>query len=297
MSIAQEKYDMSEAAMSDQGLSWRAACGIAVLVLTLSMMALAQANYREDDPGANQVLSGSAFGYADLPGRQVLVPVETALARGMKGFRKAVAAPGRVVDLAYAGAQRGVDDVVGGQTPGRFAQTPGAVFAASQGMEPGGDVLVATEAFLAERQVLALTPAAAAAACAPEARQGLSVRTGRDIAWCREVATLSDGGRLSLARFVAHGRDELVILAYNAPGKPPVYLEYPGSADPGGTWRLEDGGEFSLDAYRPLFAFAGPGGLELAVRWSGPEGDALDLYRQEGDMLAPFVAATWVRPE
>ena len=35
-------------------------------------------------------------------GRQVLVPVEPALARGMKGFRQAVAAPGRVVDLAYA---------------------------------------------------------------------------------------------------------------------------------------------------------------------------------------------------
>ncbi|KHK02994.1 hypothetical protein [Desulfovibrio sp. TomC] len=285
---------MSEAATSGQGLSWRAACGIAVLVLTLTMIAMAQANYHADDPQANQVLSGSAFGYADLPGRQVLVPVETALARGMKGFRKAVAVPGRVVDLTYAGAQHGAD---AGADAGRFAGTPGAVFAASQGMEPGSDVLVATEAFLAERDVLAVTPATGDRACDDAARQGLLQRTGREIVWCREVATLSDGGRLSLARFAPHGRDELVVLAYSAPGGQPAYLEYPGSADPGGTWRLDDGGEFSLDAYRPLFAFRGPQGLELAVRWSGPEGDALDLYRQADDSFTPFVAATWAHPE
>lgn len=288
---------MSESATSDQGLSWRAACGIAVLVLTLSMMALAQANYGGDDPGANQVLSGSAFGYADLPGRQVLVPVETGLARGMKGFRKAVAAPGRVVDLAYAGAQRGAEVEDGSLAPGRFAGTSGAVFAASQEMEPGGDVLVATEAFLAERRVLAVTPTAPGAACAEPVRQGLQQRAGRDIAWCRDVATVADGGRLSLARFAPRGREELVVLAVTAPGRPPVYLDYPGSAEPGGTWRVADGGEFALDAYRPLFAFRGPDGLELAVRWSGPEGDALDLYRQEGDVLAPFVAANWGRPQ
>ena len=285
---------MSEAAMSGQEFSWRAACGIAVLVLTLTMIAMAQANYRADDPQANQVLSGSAFGYADLPGRQVLVPVETALARGMKGFRKAVAVPGRVVDLTYAGAQHGADAAAGAS---RFAGSPGAVFAASQGMEPGGDVLVATEAFLAEREVLAVTPAAGDRACGDEERQGFSQRTGREIVWCREVATLSDGGRLSLARFAPRGRDELVVLAYSGPAGPPAYLDYPGSADPGGTWRLDDGGEFSLDAYRPLFAFRGPRGIELAVRWSGPEGDALDLYRQADDSFTPFVAATWARPE
>ena len=287
---------MSEAATSGQGLSWRAACGIAVLVLTLSMIAMAQANYHADDPQANQVLSGSAFGYADLPGRQVLVPVETALARGMKNFRKAVAEPGRVVDLTYAGAQHGAE-AEAGQLPNRFTDMPGAVFAASQGVEPGSDVLVATEAFLAEREVLALTPATGEQACGDEARQGLLQRIGREIVWCREVAGLSDGGRLSLARFVPHGRDELVVLAYSGPGGKAAYLEYPGSADPGGTWRLDDGGEFSLEAYRPLFAFRGPGGLELAVRWSGPEGDALDLYRQADDSFTPFVAATWARPE
>ncbi|MHC1791042.1 hypothetical protein [Solidesulfovibrio sp.] len=288
---------MSESATSDQGLSWRAACGIAVLVLTLSMMALAQANYGEDDPGANQVLSGSAFGYADLPGRQVLVPVETGLARGMKDFRKAVAAPGRVVDLAYAGAQRGVEAQAGDQGRDRFAGTSGALFAASQDMEPGGDVLVATEAFLAERRVLAVTPAAEGAACAGAVRQDLQQRAGRDIVWCREVATVADGGRLSLARFAPRGREELVVLAVTAPGQQPVYLDYPGTAEPGGTWRVADGGEFSRDVYQPLFAFRGPGGLELAVRWSGPEGDTLDLYRQEGDLLAPFVAANRERAQ
>lgn len=290
---------MSESTTPGQGLSWRAACGLTVLVLTLSMMALAQANYRTDDPLDNQVLSGSAFGYADLPGGQVLVPVEPTLARGMKGFRKAVAVPGQVVDLAYAGAQRGQDGERAAQTPQRFADTAGAVFAASQSLTPGDDVLVATEDFLAARRVLSVTPAAdgAWAECAAVAREGLARRTGREIVWCRELGSVSDGGRLSLARFAPRGQDELVVLAYDAPGTPPVYLHYPGSADPGGTWRADDGGEFPLQAYRPLFAFRSEAGLELAVRWSGPDGDALDLYRQEGDTLTPFVAATWIRPQ
>lgn len=286
---------MSESAKPDRELPWRAACGVAVLVLTLSMMALAQANYREDDPGANQVLSGSAFGFADQPGRQVLVPVEPGLARGMKGFRKAVAAPGRVVDLAYAGSQRSELDA--GASSQRFAEVSGAVFAASQTFGPGDHVLVATEDFLAERQVLAVTPAAGEVPCSPAMRRELADRAGRDLAWCREIGTLSDGGRLSLARFAPHGRDELVTLGWSMPGAPTVYLDHAGTAEAGGTWQVGDGGEFSPEAYQPLFAFAGASGRELAVRWSGPEGDALDLYRQDGDTLAPFVAAAWARPE
>ena len=130
---------MSEAATPDPGyLPWRAVCGMAALVLTLSVLALAQSNHHEDDPNSNQVVSGGAFGYADLSGRQVLVPVETALARGMKGFRKAVAAPGRVVELTYAGAQRAGDGDTGRQTPERFADTAGAVFAAAEPVGPGG---------------------------------------------------------------------------------------------------------------------------------------------------------------
>ena len=285
---------MTESAKSDRELPWRAACGIAVLVLTLSMMALAQANYRQDDPGANQVLSGSAFGFADLPGGQVLVPVETALARGMKGFRKAVAAPGRVVELTYTGAQRGDEGLSAEAAPERFAAVSGAVFAASQAFAPGAQVLVTTEEFLAERQVLALTPAAGEISCDKGVRQELAHRSGRDIVWCREVATLSDGGRLSLARFAQKGREELTTLAYVAPGAAPVYLDHQGGLE--GVDAIA-GGEFSPEAYQPLFAFRSQAGLELAVRWTGPEGDALDLYRQEGDVLTPYVAAIWARPE
>ena len=278
------------------GFPWRLACGLAALIATLSMMTMAQANHHEDDPLTNQVISGSAFGYADAPGRQVLVPVETALARGMKQFRKAVAAPGRVVDLTYGGAQRAGDGGAGPQTPQRFADTPGAVFAANQPVGEGGDVLVATEAFLAERQVLRVTPARGDD-CSPAMTSLLTARSGRDVAWCRKVADVEGGGSLSLARFAPRGRDELVTLAYAAPGEKTVFLDHPASADPGGTWKPDDGGEFFPENYRPLFAFRTRAGLELAVRWSGPDGDSMDLYRQDGEALVPFVAASWYRPD
>ncbi len=281
---------MHEAATPDQEFfPWRAVCGMAALVLTLSVMALAQSNHYEDDPVANQVLSGGAFGYADGQGRQILVPVETGLARGMKGFRKAVAAPGRVVDLAYAGVRRGGE--ADRQSSGAFRDAAGAVFAASESVGPDGDVLVTTEKFLADRQVLAVTPLENRQ-CSGRLRDLLEERAGRSVSWCRDVAAVEGGGVLTLARYAPRGRDELVTLAY-ADQDGLVVLEYPANDDPGGAWRGDEGSAVPVEGYRPLFAFRTREGLELAVRWTGTEGEAMNLYRQEGQAFVPFVAASW----
>ncbi len=281
---------MAETATPDQGsFPWRIACGMAVLVLALTVMALAQSGHDDDDPAANQIFSGSAFGYADGQGRQVLVPVETGLARGMKGFRQAVAAPGQVVPLTYAGVRHG--DEPGGDPA--FGEVSGALFAAGTAMGPRGEVLVATDGFLAERRVLAVT-SVPARECPARLRRVLEARAGREAAWCREVADVEGGGALALARFAQKGRDELATLAYADP-EGLVFLDYPATADPGGTWRPDDGGEFPLEGYRPLFAFRTADGLELAVRVSGGDGAAMELYRQEGDAFVPFVAAVWPR--
>jgi len=138
-----------------------------------------------------------------------------------------------------------------------------------------------------------VTPAARAD-CSPAVREALAARSGREVAWCKDVATVEGGGALSVARFESRKGEELVTLAYAAPGET-IFLDYPGNADPSGTWRDDDGGEFSLDAYRPLFAFRTADGLELAVRWTGAEGEAMDLFRQDGDRFVPFVAASWYR--
>lgn len=285
---------MSEAATPGQeSFPWRAVCGMAVLVLALAVMALAQSNHVQGDPVANQVLCGGAFGYGDGAGRQVLVPVETGLARGMKGFRKAVAVPGRVVDLTYAGVQRG--GRAERLSAAAFGATSGAVFAVSEPVGPGGDVLVATEDFLAGRRVLAVTPVEGRD-CAGQLRDALAERAGRPVLWCRDVAAVEGGGVLTLARFAPQGREELVTLAY-ADADGAVFLDHPGTADPGGTWRADDGGVFSVEGYRPLFAFRTGAGLELAVRWSGAEGEAMNLYRQDGRSFVPFVAASWHHPD
>ncbi|WP_428563106.1 MAG: hypothetical protein ACP59X_23150 [Solidesulfovibrio sp. DCME] len=282
---------MAETATPDQGgFPWRMVCGMAALVLTLTVMALAQSGHDEGDPAANQIFSGSAFGYADGQGRQVLVPVETGLARGMKGFRQAVAAPGKIVPLTYAGVRTG--DEAGGDAA--FGEVSGALFAAGSTLGPEGEVLVATDGFLAGRQVLAVTPVAARE-CLAGLRQALEARAGRAALWCREVAAVEGGGALALARFAPKGRDELATLAY-AEADRLVFLDYPATADPGGAWRPDDGGEFPLDGYRPLFAFRTDDGLELAVRVSGGGNASMDLYRQEGDAFVPFVAAAWPRP-
>lgn len=272
---------------------WRTVGGLVGLVVLLTIMTLAQSNFQEEDAEANQVLSGGAFGYADPEGKRVLAPVDAALARGMKRFSKVVTAPGKVVDVTFVEARRGGEDPSSRQVPETFDATAGAVFAAEDGLPGGGDVLVATQRFLAEREVLALSPVDRRD-CSPEVRAELTARAGRELAWCKDLAAVSDGGVLSLARYETRGREELVTLAYTGPAGP-AFCDHPAEADPAGTWRPDDGGIFSVENYQPLFAFRTKAGLEVAVRWSRGDGDTLDLYRQEGRTLTPFLAASWYR--
>lgn len=287
---------MNDAAKSARGTSsWRIVGGMAGLVAILSIMTFSQANFQDEDAEANQVLSGGAFGFADADGRRVLAPVESGLARSMKRFTKAVAAPGKVVDVTFLEARRGAEDGVGRPDPADFDAAPGAVFASGELLPGGGDVLVATDRFLADRQLLALTPLDHQD-CAPAVAAALADRAGRSVAWCKDLARVGDTGRLSLARFAAKGREELVTLAYTGP-EGAVYRDLPATANPEGTWRPNDGGLFPFDRYRPLFAFRSKTGLEVAVRWSGNDGDEMDLYRQDGATFTPFVAASWPRDD
>ncbi len=282
---------MGELATPDQGrFSWRVACGLAILVLTLTVMALAQSGHDGSDPLANQIYSGGAFGYADRDGRQVLVPVDAGLARGMKGFCKAVATPGRVVPLTYAGVRRGGS----GSDMAGFGDTSGAVFAAGGRVGPGGDVLVATDDFLASRRVLGLTPLQDQE-CPAGLRQALAARAGRPVVSCRDVATVDGGGVLALARFASEDGRERLTLAY-AGSDGLVCLDDPDAADFVAPWRPDADARFPEDGLRPLFAFRTGQGLELAVRRTGGELSCMELYRQDGDVFVPYVAASWPRP-
>jgi len=287
---------MNEAGKSAGGrCPWRIVGGVAGLVAILSIMTFSQANFQDEDAEANQVLSGGAFGFADPDGRRVLAPVESGLARSMQRFTKAVAAPGKVVDVAFVEARRGSEDGTGRLDPERFDSAPGAIFTSKEALPAGGDVFVATDRFLADRTVLPVTPVAQAD-CAQAVTDALAARTGRTVAWCKDLAQVGEQGRLSLARFEAKGHEELVTLAYTGP-EGATCRGLPAAATPDGTWRVNDGGLFPLDHFRPLFAFRSKAGLEVAVRWSGDDGDEMDLYRQDGGTFTSYVAASWPRDD
>lgn len=274
---------------------WRIVGGVGGLIVILSIMTFSQANFQDEDAEANQVLSGGAFGYADADGKRLLAPVEPGLGRSMKRFSKAVAAPGRVVSVSFLESRRGGETVAAHRGQPTFAETDGAVFASSETLPGGGDVLVATDRFLAAREVVPVTPLDHPD-CARETVAALERHADRPVAWCKDLATVGAQGRLSLARFAPRGRDELVTMAYAGP-EGPIYRDLPARADPEGTWRTADGGRFAPQDFRPLFAFHTKDGLEVAVRWSGADEVAMDLYRQQGQVFLPFVAATRPGPE
>jgi len=274
---------------------WRTVSGLAGLIVTLGIITIAQSNVQDEDAEANQVLSGGAFGYTAPDGRRVLAPVGPSLAREMGRFSKVVAAPGLVVDATFVAVRRTAAETADGQGPEAFDSTPGVIFATGDPVPGSTGVLVATEQFLAQRHVVPVTPVTPHPDCAPAVAEALAAHAGRAVLWCKDLATVGDdGGRLSLARFAPQGRKQLVSLAYTGPGGP-IYADHPAETDPSGTWRADDGGEFPVDNYRPLFAFRTGDGLEVAVRWSGAEGEIMDLYHQKGQTFQPFVAASWYR--
>lgn len=285
----------TETIRTGRGLGpWRTVGGLAALVAILALMTMAQSNFQEEDAEANQVLSGGAFGYADPEGRRVLTPVDAGLARSMRRFSKAVVAPGKVADVTFVEVRGAAEGPSTRQSPETFDATSGAVFTAGEILPGGGDVLVATERFLSEREVLPLTPAAHKE-CAAGVKAALETRAGRQVTWCQDLAVVDGQGTLSLARFAPRGREELVTLAYTGPGGP-VYRDHAAASDPAGTWLPDDASTFPVEGYRPLFAFRTSAGLEVAVRWTDTDGQAMDLYRQEGQTFVPYLAANWYQP-
>lgn len=270
---------------------WRTVGGLGTLVVLLSLITIAQSNFQEDAE-ANQVISGGAFGYAAPDGRRVLAPVDADLAREMKRFSKVVAAPGRVMNATFAAMRRASGDA-DGQTA--FNDTPGAIFTVATPLPGRAGVLVATDQFLAQRQVVPVTPLPDRPNCAAAAVKALAEHAGRPVRWCKVVATVGhDGGRLSVARFATQGHTELVSVLYTGPGGP-IYSDHPADTDPSGARQSDAADRFSPDTYRPLFAFRGKDGLEVAVRRSEANGETMDLYRQQGQTFQPFIAASWSR--
>lgn len=277
------------------GWPWRTVTGLTGLVFLLAIITIAQSDVPDEDAEANQVLSGGAFGYAAPDGRRVLAPVGSNRAREMTRFSKVVAAPGHVVDATFVTVRRATPEGSETASATPYAAMPGAIFSTSGPIPAGADVLVATERFLSNRKVVAVSPLPQHPDCAPEVTQDMAEHAGRPVLWCKDLALVGDdGGRLSLARFAPQGRKELVSLAYTGPDGP-IFADHPADADPSGTWRADDGGRFPVENYRPLFAFRTPDGLEVAVHWSGSEGEVMDLYRQSGRTFQPFVAASWYR--
>lgn len=274
-------------------IPWRVVGGMAGLVAILSIMTISQANFQDEDAEANQVLSGGAFGFTDTDGRRILAPVESGLARNMRRFTKAVTAPGKVVDVSFVEARRGSEDGTGRLDPARFDTAPGAIFASDAPLPSGGDVLVATDRFLADRELLAVTPLDHPD-CSKETTAALTDRTGRAVAWCKDLARIGNSGRLSLARFEAKGHDDHVTLVYTG-AEGTVFRELSPESD--GTNAVNTETPLALDRYRPLFAFRSKAGLEVALRRSGDDSDEMDLYRQDGGTFTSFVAASWPRDD
>lgn len=285
---------MSEAAKSAQGTPWRIVGGMAGLVAILSIMTFSQANFQDEDAEANQVLSGGAFGYADADGKRVVAPVESGLARNMKRFTKAVAAPGKVVDVTFVEARPGAEDGTGRLDPAGFDATPGAVFASGEPLPAGGDVLVATDRFLADRHVLTITPLDHPD-CARAITAALSRHAGQPVAWCKDLARIGEHGRLSLARFETKNAKGRLTLTYIDPTSA-VFRDLP--EEPAGTDpdQRRDAA-FAPGSVRPLFAFRSRTGLEVAVRRTDAAHEEMDLYRQDGETFTPFVAASWSRDD
>ena len=95
---------------------------------------------------------------------------------------------------------------------------------------------------------------------------------------CLSLATFAGNGRLLAVEYQPQG-DHLLAAFVVVTGSG-AYIETLPAERGESAWRVDDGGEFDAQDIAAIFALkARDGSIEVAIDWSGFEGDILTLYR------------------
>ena len=229
-----------------------------------------------------------AFAFSDATGQRVLAVGSVAAPK----LLTRLVCGGTLLGARYSNTQeRGREDN-GRETYHNFDNRPGPVFAVEGGTaRVGSTCLLGSAGFFANRTVHEVNQASKGD-CDAKTSEAISHAQKRKVKRC---ALLGNAALTSfvVVEFEPSGQERLLGLAVVS-GNRVSQQSYSAKATADGTscWRVDDGCNFSPEAFRIPFILTGDRGTELFVLWDGPEGQSAELLKVNGGVLEPEASAS-----
>jgi hypothetical protein len=156
----------------------------------------------------------------------------------------------------------------------------------------GGELCVLFDhPYLEAREILPVTDRQEE--CRSEVRSRIPRIDGREARSCLLIATFAGTVRLLAVEYAPQGNHLLAAFVLLTASR--AYLEALPAEQGESAWRVDDDGHFEPRAVSALLALkARDGSIELAIDWSGIEGDSLTLYRgSSGGHLTAVAKGYW----
>jgi hypothetical protein len=245
----------------------------------------------QDVPAATEQHGG--FALPDQTGARLLLIPNLLRPEILKA---ALCSGGRRFPVKFERRQAERDGGNGRQTPQRFDELAGSVFAVLAGkVDLDATCFLATEPLLAGSMLLRVAAPVGSGACVERGR--FATLRGRPVTHCWPIARMAPGKQAALLEFDRRGKDALASLVF-VDGTRTIFADYPAefrgrSQD---LWRADDGGVLSPEGFEIVCALQRGDWYALGIAWHGAEGPSLSLWVSEGsEQFTRVVNDYWYR--
>ena len=253
----------------------------AVLLLGVSSHGSSQSGaggtQAKEPPGATEQHGG--FALRDRSGGRLLLIPNLSRPEILK---TALCSRGLQVPVRFERRQAERQGGNGRQTPQRFDELGGSVYTVLTGnVLDDATCFLASEPLLAGSTVLSVGAPSGPGGCA-QIGQFATLRR-RPVVHCWPLARVAPGIEIALLEFERRGKDALASIVFVDGGRT-IFADYPAEYRAGGEdlWRVDDGGVLSPDNIEIVCALQRRDWYALGVRWSGAEGQLLQLWVADG---------------
>ena len=224
---------------------------------------------------------GEPQAFSDKTGKQILMVGNDTLPDPQR-FTIAIADKGKDFSMKYILNKKASKNDNGRQTAYNFNNCGGFLFEMKTGkVNSDESVIIISENFLRNRKQLKMEDAIKDEL--PETvRHKIESEKARKIKRYQAISQVDKTKRIYLFEFEVKNDSALAALAFVTPGKI-VYKDFPAAFDSMSTWRVDDGGEFGIEAYKVLAVFERQGLIELVTNWDGEEGFSIEYMVEDGN--------------
>ncbi|MDM1294538.1 hypothetical protein HX021_09560 [Sphingobacterium sp. N143] len=176
----------------------------------------------------------------------------------------------------------------GRQTAQNFANSEGSLFKIKDNITSGDFGMLVNQAFIDQYKIEPFTKIQRETS--PEIKEKLEKRYKRRISKSTAVASLEDHSEFNLTVFENQQDSALAVFSY-VKNDQLIDLDFPAVYDDISTWRVDDGGQFDIEAFQLLSVLRSAEGINLISIFLGAEGYELNFYQPKNDKFSSAAQA------